>query len=127
MKKVLSGLIALVFAVVAFAFTNKVNAVNKPTDVCAAANKQWFLINLDCSSQMLDGIRNQLNYSISSFDEVGTTCTGSECVCAILACPMIVSGTTRPNIGTSTDIYLHLTNYFKFGTIYGDIESKDQQ
>jgi hypothetical protein len=131
MKKYLSGLVAIVLAVVSFAFTvipSKSGPAGTNADPCSAASKKWFLISLECNEQvMVSDVRNPSNYTLSSTNEVTLLCGGSECVCAILACPVWVGVQYRPNIGQTTTIYTELYNYFNFGSNYGSILEKDQQ
>lgn len=133
MRKYLSGLVALGLAIGAFAFTNaptgkEQQISGKYADPCTENNKKWFLISLDCNSQVsVADLRNPSNYTLSSTQEVTALCAGSECVCAIWACPVYTAGQYRPNIGSSTTIYTELYNYFNFGMTYSTILIKDQQ
>jgi hypothetical protein len=130
MKKYLSGLLALVLAVSAFAFTTKSSSLSTSpnADPCSPASKKWFLITLDCNSQVQVGdVRNPLNYTVSNTAQVTELCQGSECVCAILACPTIIGGQTKPNITSTTSIYSNLYDYFYGGIISSAIAIKNQQ
>lgn len=132
MKQYLTGALALIFALSAFAFTERSGSnyriADSKTEPCNAESKKWFLITLDCANQVQVGdVRNQLNYRLSSTAEVGPACAATTCVCAILACPQTVGGQTRPNIGSTTQIYTELYNYFNYGILYGSILIKDQQ
>lgn len=129
MKKYLTGVIALGLAICAFAFTNVTKSTtSKHADPCGEASKRWFKIFLDCNSQVsVSDVRNQLNYGASTPTEVNTLCQGTDCVCAIWACPMTIAGQSRPNIGSGTTIYQELYDYFNFGGSYADIRLKNQQ
>lgn len=132
MKKYLTGIIALVFAIGAFGFSNRGVIMGKETkqgkDICSESSKKWFKMLLDCNGQVsVSDLRNELNYTQSTQAEIGNLCYGTECVCAIWACPKVIMGISRPNIGSNTDIYLNLYNYLIGGQLSGDIVEKDQQ
>lgn len=132
MKQYLTGILALGLAISAFAFTERKGSPYQIAETkgepCGAASKQWFLISLDCNSQVqVSDVRNPLNYQLSSTQGVTVACAASTCVCAILACPQTLGGQTKPIINSSAIIYTNLYNYFNFGMTYGDIAIKDQQ
>ncbi len=133
MKKILPGIIGALIAVIiisctAFVNSPKLAALRPNTEPCGELNKKWWLINLDCNSQIqVSDIRNPANYTMSSTDSVDWKCAASTCVCAILACPGNAPYIWMPNISSTTEIYQDLYNYFNFGLTYSDIAIKDEQ
>ena len=128
MKQYVTGLLALVFAITAFAFTKEskkvVNGKAVAGDACSDANKVWFYINLECNSQnAVTDIRNSGNYTLADAD-IYTNCTGTECICAIYACP--TAGGQYPIISQGTTIYTALTNFYNLGTTSPYLLIKDQ-
>lgn len=136
MKKLLPGLIGALVAVIIISCTAWVDspkailsALKPNTEPCGEVSKRWWLINIDCASQVQVGdIRNPANYRyVNNYDSVWLHCAGSTCVCAIWACPAPFPNWDKPNISSTTAIYTDLYNYFHFGLTYSDIMIKDEQ
>lgn len=130
MKRYLTGLLALGFAIIAFAFTKESKKIVNGKEVvtagepCAEVNKKWFLINLECNGQgSFSDLTNAGNYTLSNATEAGESCQGTECVCAIFACAT-ANGT--PMIPQNSSIYTALSNYWNFGVSSGLLKEKDQ-
>lgn len=130
MKRYLTGLLALVFAFTAFAFTTKpkkmINGkeVASSSDPCLTQNMKWFLMKLDCADQIsFSDLVGTGNYTMTTQEVVANSCDGSSCVCAIIACT--ASNGTSPVISSGTSIYNALWNFFQFGQTSGLIITKD--
>ena len=130
MKRYLTGLLSLGFAIIAFAFTKEskkmVNGkeVATATDPCAESGKRWFLITLDCDSQtQFSDLTNTGYYTLSSQTEVNALCLGTECVCAIYACSTTGGQVLIPQ---GSSIYTALWNFYQYGQTSGLIKYKDQ-
>lgn len=125
MKKYLSGLLGLGLAIGAFAFTNETKMINGKkvvSDPCAQSSKIWWIINLECNQQTsLAIIRTPENYSQALGQE--GQCSGSQCVCAIFACP--TTGGGSPVISSGTTIYTALANFYNSGSTSPTIMTKD--
>lgn len=131
MKRYLTGLLALGFAITAFAFTKEskkmVNGKEVATaaDPCAEVGKKWFLITLDCDSQTeFSQLVNAGNYTLSNQTEVNNLCMGISCVCAIYACQS--SSINYPLIPQGSSIYTALWNFYQYGQTSGLVRLKDQ-
>ncbi len=131
MKKYSPGMIAVILAVTAFAFTDvpsfKSTESSKKAliDPCPESQKKWFLMQLPCDLQLeVADVRNPNNYMEATIEEVLYDCNGSECVCAIWACP-VLGVSDVPNISSNTSIYEDLYRFFKYGATSINIELKD--
>lgn len=130
MKRYLTGLLALGFAIIAFAFTKESKKIVNGKEVvmagdpCGDVNKRWFLITLDCDSQTeFSQLVNAGNYTSSNQTEVNNLCQQTQCVCAIYACQ---SSTGQAMIPQSSSIYTALYNFYQFGQSSPLIKLKDQ-
>lgn len=130
MKRYLTGLLAIGFAIIAFAFTKEskkmINGKEVATaaDPCAESGKRWFLITLDCDSQTaFSQLVNAGNYTLSNQTEVNTLCQQWQCVCAIYACSTTGGQALIPQ---SSSIYTALWEFYQYGQTSPLIKYKDQ-
>ncbi|MBC8033277.1 MAG: hypothetical protein H7Y03_03970 [Chitinophagaceae bacterium] len=131
MKRIFPGIIAILMAVGAVAFTDgpvkgKDGVKAAYGDPCGSSSKQWYLITLSCAEQTsLSKVRDPFNYSLGSINEVAIECNGNECVCAIYACANLYYA-GKPNIDQGTQIYTDLYNFFFYNIERPTMHYKDQ-
>lgn len=123
MKKYYAGAMAILIAIGCVAYIDKPSKNN--SDPCAESSKRWWIIKLSCEEQTtFSTLTAPSNYRNAVGGEIDESCIGTECICAIWACPY--TNGLEPIIPPNGTIYQKLWEWWIYGSTSAYTRHKDQ-